>query len=63
MGYSPWGHKVLDRTKGLSNGTTPIRQRLSPQNTTSMWNLILKNDTNELIHKIETDLQIPKTNL
>ena len=28
-----------------------------------MWNLILKNDTNELIYKTETDLQISKTNL
>ena len=28
-----------------------------------MWNLILKNDTNELIYKTETDLQILKTNL
>ena len=63
MGYSPWGYKVLDRTKGLSNGTTAIRQRLSPQDTTSMWNLILKNDTNEFIHKTETDLQTWKTNL
>ena len=28
-----------------------------------MWNLILKNDTNELIYKTETDLQVLKTNL
>ena len=28
-----------------------------------MWNLILKNETNELIYKTETDLQILKTNL
>ena len=28
-----------------------------------MWNLILKNDTNELIYKTETDSQISKTNL
>jgi len=28
-----------------------------------MWNLIFKNDTNELICKGETDLQILKTNL
>ena len=28
-----------------------------------MWNLILKNDTNEPIYKTETDLQILKTNL
>ena len=28
-----------------------------------MWNLILKNDTNELMYKTETVLQIPKTNL
>ena len=28
-----------------------------------MWNLIFKNDTNELIYKTETDLQILKTNL
>ena len=27
-----------------------------------MWNLI-KNDTNELIYKTETDLQISKTNM
>ena len=25
-----------------------------------MWNLIFKNDTNELIYKIETDSQIQK---
>ena len=28
-----------------------------------MWNLIILNDTNELIYKAETDLQILKTNL
>ena len=28
-----------------------------------MWNLILKNDTNELIYKTEKDLQLLKTNL
>ena len=28
-----------------------------------MWNLIFKNDTNELIYKTETDSQILKTNL
>ena len=28
-----------------------------------MWNLIFKNDTNVLIYKTETDLQISKTNL
>ena len=28
-----------------------------------MWNLIFKNYTNEFIYKIETDLQISKTNL
>ena len=28
-----------------------------------MWNLIFKNDTNELIYKTETDSQISKTNL
>ena len=28
-----------------------------------MWNLIFKNDTNELIYKTETDLQMLKTNL
>ena len=30
---------------------------------THMCNLIFKNDTNELIYKIETDTQILKTNL
>ena len=30
---------------------------------THMWNLILKNDTNELIYKTETDSQIQKTSL
>ena len=30
---------------------------------THMLNLIYKNDTNELIYKIETDSQISKTNL
>ena len=29
---------------------------------THMWNLILKSDTNELIYKPETDLQMLKTN-
>ena len=28
-----------------------------------MWTLIFKNDTNELIYKTETDLQILKTNV
>ena len=28
-----------------------------------MWNLILKNDTNEIIYRTETALQILKTNL
>ena len=28
-----------------------------------MWDLILKNDTNELIYKTETTLQISETNL
>ena len=28
-----------------------------------MWNLIFKNDTNELIYRTETDSQISKTNL
>ena len=28
-----------------------------------MWNLILKNGTNELIYKTETNLQMLKTNL
>ena len=28
-----------------------------------MWNLILKNDTNELTYKTETDSQISKKNL
>ena len=27
-----------------------------------MWNLIFKNDKNQLMYKTETDLQIPKTN-
>ena len=30
---------------------------------TQIWNLIFKNDTNELIHKIGTDLEILKSNL
>ena len=30
---------------------------------THMWNLIFKNDTNELTYKTETDSQISKTNL
>ena len=30
---------------------------------THIWNLIVKNDTNELIYKRETDLHILKTNL
>ena len=32
-------------------------------NITHMWNLIFKNDTNELIYKTEMDLQISETNL
>ena len=28
-----------------------------------MWNLIFKNDTNELIYETETDFQISKTKL
>ena len=30
---------------------------------THMWNLILKNDTNELLYKTETEVQISKTKL
>ena len=30
---------------------------------THMWNLILKNYTNELLYKTETDVQISKTKL
>ena len=40
-----------------------VRQRQISYDITHMWNLILKNDTNELIYKTETDLQISKTNL
>ena len=39
------------------------RERQISYDITRMWNLILKNDTNELIYKTETDLQISKTNL
>ena len=38
------------------------REWLISYNITYMWNLI-KNDTEELIHKIETDTQILKSNL
>ena len=34
-----------------------------PYVNTYIWNLILKNDINEVIYKTKTDLQISKTNL
>ena len=39
------------------------RERQISYDITLMWNLILKNDTNELICKGETDLQVLETNL
>ena len=39
------------------------RERQISYDTTHMWNLIFKNDTNELIYKTEIDLQISKTNV
>ena len=39
------------------------RERQISYDITLMWNLIFKNDTNELICKEETDLQILRTNL
>ena len=39
------------------------RERQISYDITHMWNLILKNDTNELIYKTETELQVLKTNL
>ena len=39
------------------------RERQILYDITYMWNLILKNDANELIYKTETDSQISKTNL
>ena len=39
------------------------KERQVSYDITHMWNLILKNDTNELIYKTETDSQISKTNL
>ena len=46
--YSPWGHKELDTTEQLSLSL-------------HMWNV--KNDTDELIYKPETDSEISKSNL
>ena len=40
-----------------------VSQRQIPYDITNMWNLILKNDTKEFIHKTETDSQISKPNL
>ena len=40
-----------------------VRQRQISYDITHIWNLILKNDTNELIYKTETDIQTEKTNL
>ena len=37
-----------------------VRERQISYDITHVWNLILKNDTNELIYKTETDLQIIK---
>ena len=39
-----------------------VSQRQISYSITQMWNLILKNDKNELIYKTETDSQISKTN-
>ena len=39
------------------------RERRMPYDVTHMWNLIFKNDTNELIYITETDSQILKINL
>ena len=39
-----------------SEGSKSHRERQMSYDITHMWNLILKNDTNELICKTETDL-------
>ena len=39
------------------------KERQWPYDITYMWNLIFKNDINELIYKTATDSQISKTNL
>ena len=40
-----------------------VRERQIPYDIIHVWNLILKNDTNEVIYKTEADSQISKTNL
>ena len=40
-----------------------VRQRQISHDIVYMWNLKKKNDTDELIHKIEIDLQTQKINL
>ena len=37
-----------------------VRQRQISYDITHMWNQFFKSDTNELIYKVETDLQILK---
>ena len=46
-----------------SMGSKSDRERQISYDITHMWNLILENDTNELIYKTETDFQISKTTL
>ena len=46
-----------------SQVSKPERKRQISYDIAYMWNLILKNDTNELIQKTEIDPQTQKTNL
>ena len=64
VGYHPWGHKESD-TFTFKNDQTKWSQTQKDRYhmISLMWNLIFKNCTNEFIYKIETDLQISKTNL
>ena len=58
-----WNSIICSNMEGPRNYHTKwsqVRQRQISYNITYMWNLIFKNDTNELVYEIETDSQILK---
>ena len=58
-----WNSIICSNMEGPRNYHTKwsqVRQRQISYNITNMWNLIFKNDTNELVYEIETDSQILK---
>ena len=62
-----WNNAICSNMYGPedyhTNWSKSDRERQISYDITHMWNLILKNDINEVIYKTKTDLQISKTNL